>query len=289
LLLTDHNSSRLKILSATQHAVAGFDFRKGNITNLEPRFHIFSLTNDKNNTWTDIENDGIVWNVPDQLFVETFTKVNDEQIQGFFHSFESWIDIYMHRSLFSFGIVAYTPWGIFTLGGSDESEVQKVRKRMSTKDHVMGRNEYLRTTFKTSLIDMKLNPSFIMDRDKLPKSITSAADAQYLFDFLTTYGTHYMRSAEFGGQLHINQAMDRSLFTKYESDVVMDKMNAYAGWNGFTISHGEWEKKEDIHVDQEFMSQVQVELFFKGGFTQYHHIENIAEWYSTITQRSSTY
>ena len=131
-----------------------------------------------------------------------------------------------------------------------------------------------------------VDPLFKSFLDKLPPTISGPNDTAKYDLLLDNWGTHYVTWANYGGQLNLdiftNGSFDRSQTQKWNSDqhslafhFTLFDIDPSAQIAGFT-------NKSQIHVNQSYLNQSRVYLYYEGGDPTLMGEDSLRPWLNTL-------
>jgi hypothetical protein len=235
-----------------------------------------NLSNKSANTWIDLGT-GRSWGLPDEIQIFNTPAADSGGEQHIFVNSSAYKKWHWSQSSSSINL------GIFSYSHSQMSSF--IEEIMDTNRSVIAVNRrldvaYQMTLWNTELMKCEMQPicsaskepgtqrnsSFAMQRAALPTTcpVSSSNAGQYGL-FRQTFGTHYVESAIFGGELQFVLVMNSELFTKMTFSEMMEQTTI--GFNILFLSFSFYHKKieEAKDVSQTFRENTRVVLMAYGG------------------------
>jgi hypothetical protein len=127
------------------------------------------------------------------------------------------------------------------------------------------------------------NSNFALQRAALPSTCAKGSDSAKEYGlFRETYGTHYVESAVYGGNIQFIIAIDAELYTKMSMSAIAEE--TAIGFDlifaQFAMFHGKLNVKQDVST--EFREHTKVVLLSTGGNPLYLEEQDWHSWASSV-------
>lgn len=227
----------------------------------------------------------IVYDVPDQMFVKPMQKMEEVIMQGTYSSYDEYLDMYTEW----FNVDASIQVGYFGAGFNFNKQLGYVHERMQQHFSAVMHGHHYWTYYIASLYPTtSLNTTIMFKNalDKFPSQIKSQEDRDYAYQFVQTFGTHYMYKAVFGAKVDFDTAISQDLKNSYSMDWISEQYGFSFRYTLFNISMGSGMNQSEIHVSKEFLQESNAETFFVGGDPTLANLDNLDEWVKTLDQNT---
>ena len=132
----------------------------------------------------------------------------------------------------------------------------------------------------------QLDPMFVNYLKQLPPTIATPADRKK-YDFLVAnWGTHYVRWANFGGQLQLDIFTDKSFASEMTQKWMSDQHSLQFHFTLYAIDASAqtagFHNKSQIHRNSSFLDHSRTYLWYEGGNPALMDDANLVAWKSSV-------
>lgn len=233
-------------------------------------YPIFDVTYATGQTYT-IPGNTVTWLVPDQVQVIDQPSKTVNSNEGLYET----VNEFVSQELSSFSFNA----GISVSCGNDSKcmsldfkyskEAYTYREQLSATQRASGFSTMSWTFYEMSMtappFAMQLNSGFQYLINKLPATISSAADQQLYNAMVQYYGTHFSMNAVMGAYAHVSSFLDQSFMASKSISWTETQFNLEFHLLAFDLGIGGFSNKSQINVDASFAAATQTYMFYKGG------------------------
>lgn len=129
---------------------------------------------------------------------------------------------------------------------------------------------------------MTLNPMFERLVSALPSTVSGAADQAKYNQIVQYWGTHFPTYANFGGHVHVNTFVNKSILASHSSSWVQNQFSLTFHYWMFDLSGGGFTNRSDIHISNEFKQAATTYIFFRGGDLALQSNATVNQWADSI-------
>lgn len=116
----------------------------------------------------------------------------------------------------------------------------------------------------------------------IPSFLFIARTLSHSRDFINTYGTHYIVSAQFGGKVNFTVAYDKSITSKYGEAWTADQISATLKWQKLSVGFKMNNNQSTAKIDGEFKSHSWNNTETDGGMPVVFALQGYEAWVDTI-------
>lgn len=227
----------------------------------------------------------IDFDVPDEMFIHPMQKMEEVIMQGTYSTYDKYLDMY--TEWFNFGVSIDVDY--FAAGFNYNRQLGSVHQRMQEHFSDVMHGHHYWSYYIASLYPAKtlnMTTEFNMALDSFPVPIVTQEDHDYAYQFVQTFGTHYMYKAVFGAKVDFNTAITQDLKKSYSFDWISEQFGFSFRYTLFNISIDTGYNHSEIHVSKEFLRQSSAETFFVGGDPTVANLDHLDIWAKTLDQNT---
>ncbi|CAF0806318.1 unnamed protein product [Didymodactylos carnosus] len=254
------------------------------IFSLETKSCLFDLTTNDNETWIDVFNDRISYQVPDGYFVrgtKDLLMMSDTQ---FFDSYKQFITESYYSS-------QNDDMGFFAFGASsDSTEIRTKYSRFYTHKYRMAwhkRQVIWYTLAVASFPTPKFNAKTRLTFDRLPttfNSDNSTDNYNKWQSFFDSYGTHFVVRSDLGGMFWAEDYFESCLIKKMTETWIRREIERRYWFFG---TEKEIKETYNRQVSEEYKQNSISKFKIIGGLTAITPLKTIDDWMPTIKDQPS--
>lgn len=270
---TNHDTEPI---SAHEFIGCGMDAKKA-IFGLAP---LFQMTYYNNKTWTS-PHTNITFKVPDQFSVSDDDQVRENVLQNAYSSYQKYLMQFTAHWNFDVDIgVSFA-----SAGYKYNKELFISKQELDTNVMTMLHGHhvwyfYLATLYPPFIL--KLDSMFEMALNALPNLISNSVDLNDYNEFITTFGTHFLYRSLFGAKINFDAFASRSFVESSSQQWISTQYGFYFHSKLFNVSNGGFKNQSDIHIDKNFLKEINAKVEFYGGDPSLAHLNNLTLWAETI-------